>query len=141
MLTTPIDDGWSPKDVAAHVLDTDAGVIRARIARIVGEERPFIRSIDPTARLQEGGYAARDIESLLVELEAHRRESLAWLRTLSPALLARTGEHDEAGEVSAADLVHQWAYHDLMHLQQAAAMLQAPLLPRMGNSKRFYFDV
>jgi hypothetical protein len=53
----------------------------------------------------------------------------------------RRGEHDTAGEISALDIVHQWAYHDLMHLKQIESMLQAGLIERMGNTQLFYFDV
>ena len=132
-----VDDGWSPKHALAHVLDTEE-VIAGRIRRIVEEESPFIRSIDPQARLRDGDYLARDVESLLSELERRRTEDVAWLRTLTAAQLARMGDHDEAGEVSAADHAHQWAYHDLMHLKQIATMLQGGLWRGMGNTRLFY---
>jgi hypothetical protein len=109
--------------------------------RIVAEDRPFIRSIDPPARLLAGGYAARNIDSLLDELVKQRESGLAWLQSLTQGQLERIGEHDTAGEISPADIVHQWAYHDLMHLKQVASILQAVLIDRMGNTRRFYFDV
>jgi len=132
-----VDDGWSPRHALAHVLDTEE-VIAGRIRRIVEQERPFIRSIDPPARLRDGGYLERGVESLLSELERRRAEDVAWLKTLTASQLGRVGEHDEAGEVSAADHAHQWAYHDLMHLKQITAMLQDALWRRMGNTRLFY---
>jgi hypothetical protein len=140
ILHDPIDDGWSPLHVLAHLLDTE-DVIVGRMRRIVEEERPFIRSIDATARLLESGYLQRDVESLLRDFAARRAEGLAWLRAMTPAQLARLGDHDEAGQISAADHAHQWAFHDLMHLKQAATMLQTRLERGMGNTRRFYFDV
>jgi hypothetical protein len=79
-LTTALDEGWSVKDVFAHLVDTEGGVIVARLKRILGEERPFIQSIDPPARLAAGGYAGRSIESLLEELARQREADLGWLR-------------------------------------------------------------
>jgi len=62
-------------------------------------------------------------------------------RALSPEQLGRVGDHDEAGEISVADIAHQWAYHDLMHLKQAESIIQVQLEPGMGRARRFYFDV
>jgi len=134
----PRDEGWSAKDVLAHVVDVERGVIAERVRRIVSEDRPFIRSIDPHARLLDGGFASRAVESLLDELSELRPAHVAWLRTLDPAQLGRPGEHDEAGEITAGNIAHQWAYHDLMHIKQIASMLQAGLVERMGNTRRFY---
>lgn len=132
------DDGWSAKDALAHLLDVELGVIPARIHRIMDEERPFIRSIDASARLIEGGYRERSVASLLDELTAHREGNVGWLRTLTAGQLARAGDHDKAGEITASDIAHQWAYHDLMHLKQIASILQAGFVGRMGNTRKFY---
>jgi hypothetical protein len=135
-----LDDGWSARHCLAHLLDTE-DVIIGRMRRIVEEERPFIRSIDATARLRDGGYLARDWQSLLAEFETHRAEGIAWLRALAPSQLRRAGDHDEAGEITVADLAHQWAYHDLMHLKQAESIIQLRLEQGMGRTRLFYFDV
>jgi DinB superfamily len=135
-----LDDGWSVRHCLAHVLDTEE-VIVGRMRRIVAEERPFIRSIDAPARLRDGGYLARDTESLLTDFETRRAEGIAWLKALSQAQLDRVGNHDEAGEISVANIAHQWAYHDLMHLKQAESIIQLRLEGGMGNTRLFYFDV
>ncbi len=136
-LTKAIDDGWSVKHALAHLVDTE-DVIAGRIRRIVTEDHPFIESIDPTARLKQGGYLKRGLEDLLAEFEMNRNFGLTLLKTLSDEKLARLGTHDEAGEISAADHAHQWAYHDLMHLKQIEMMLQKQLERGMGNTRRFY---
>jgi DinB superfamily len=91
-----LDDGWSVRHCLAHVLDTEE-VIVGRMRRIVADERPFIRSIDAPARLRDGGYLARDTESLLADFETRRAEGIAWLKALSQAQLDRVGDHDESG--------------------------------------------
>lgn len=133
-----VDDGWSPRDALAHLVDTEAGVLAERVRRIVDEDRPFIRSIDAPARLVEGGYRDRSVASLLDELASLRRQHVEWLATLPDVDFARAGDHDEAGEITASDVAHQWAYHDLMHLKQIASMLQGSLLTHMGNTRKFY---
>ena len=136
--TEPRDDGWSARDALGHVLDVEEGVIPVRIRRIVEEERPYIRSIDAPARLDAGGYRTRTVASLLDELAERRQVNVAWLSTLTDVQLARAGDHDEAGEITASDIAHQWAYHDLMHLKQIASTLQEGLVERMGNTRKFY---
>jgi DinB superfamily len=135
-----LDEGWSVRHCLAHVLDTEE-VIVGRMQRIVAEARPFIRSIDAPARLRDGGYLERDWRSLLAEFETRRAEGIAWLRAVPPQSLDRAGDHDEAGEISVADIAHQWAYHDLMHLKQAESIIQLRLEGGMGNTRLFYFDV
>jgi len=132
------DDGWSAKGVLAHVVDIERGSIAERVRRIISEDRPFIRSIDPHTRLRDGGFATRTVDSLLDELSELRPPHVAWLRTLDPSQLERGGQHDEAGEITAGNIAHQWAYHDLMHIKQIASMLQAGLVEHMGNTRRFY---
>ena len=137
-LLAPVDDGWSVRDVIAHLVDTNSGVIAARMRRIVGEDHPYIRSIDAPGRLEAGGYRSRDVASLLDQLARERDEELVWVLAQPLDVLRRTGEHDEAGEISALDQVYQWAWHDLDHLKQAVEMLKAPMPPHMGNTRKFY---
>jgi hypothetical protein len=134
----PVDAGWSPRDALAHMVDTEQGVLAERVRRMIEEERPFIRSIDATARLAESGFHERSVGSLLDELYGLREGHVAWLRGLTGDQLARAGKHDEAGEITASGVAHQWAYHDLMHLKQIATMLQASLVAHMGNTRKFY---
>lgn len=105
---------------------------------MIEEDHPFIASIDPSARLLDQDDRDRPLDDLLDQLARRRSANLDLLAPLTPSELRRTGEHDEAGEISVEGVIHQWAYHDLMHLKQIASMLQAPLVERMGNTRRFY---
>ena len=136
--STAQDEGWSAKDVVAHLVDAETVAFAERIRRIVDEDDPFIESIDPPRRLLEGGYSERSLAELLDELAQLRSANLAVVQALPPEQLARTGQHDEAGKITLEGIIHQWAYHDLMHLSQVASILQQPLVTRMGNTRRFY---
>lgn len=131
---------WGARQVLEHLIDVEGIAFRGRIARILNEDRPFIRSIDPPARLQEGGYAGRSLDDLLSELESLRAESTAWLRDIDPADFDREGEHDRAGTIKAGELIHYWAVHDLVHLRQMLTSLQGRLVPLVGNMHRFLED-
>ena len=137
----PRDEGWSVKDVVAHLVDTEGVSFSERIERILAEERPLLRPIDPPARLKELGYDRRGLGDLLDELERRRPENVAWLRSLPSQQLARVGEHVRAGEISAANVAHSWAYHDLHHLKQMARMLQLGLQEHIGNYRLLYEEL
>jgi hypothetical protein len=137
VLDLPLDDGWSAKDVVAHLLDVQGVAFTDRMRRIVAEDRPLIKPIDPSQRLEEQGYASWTIERLLSELEQTRGGEVSFLRSLSTDDLRRIGQHQEAGEVSVSDLAHYCAVHDMMHLAQIANMLQAHLADRVGNMRRY----
>jgi hypothetical protein len=138
------DPSWGPRQVAEHLLDAEDIGFMDRVRRVVaageGGERPYIRSIDPSARLVAGGYAERTLEDLLDELEQRRAGDVAWLRSLPASALASIGEHDRAGTFAAGDLVHYWACHDLLHLRQIARALQDTLAPFTGNLVMFFED-
>jgi hypothetical protein len=138
VLTLPNDEGWSLKDIVAHLHDVEDVAFVERIGRMLTEAQPFIQSIDPPARLAAGGYAALTLDELLDALEQQRREHTAWLAALEPAELDRRGQHDVVGEIRVIDIAHQWAAHDMAHLRQVALMIQQYLAPLMGATRDFY---
>ena len=138
VLEAPNAEGWSLKDIVAHLHDVEGIAFVERISRMRDEERPFITSIDPPARLVAGGYARQSLDELLDELHSQRQDHVAWLASLSPSDLLRTGEHDTVGEIRVVDIAHQWAAHDMAHLRQVALMLQQHFAPLMGATRGFY---
>ena len=139
------DKAWGPRQVAEHLLDVEDIAFMDRVRRLVDSglngERPYIRSIDPPARLVAGGYAERTLEDLLDELERRRAGDVAWLRSLPEGALDNEGDHDRAGIFAARDLIHYWACHDLLHLRQIVRTLQDTLAPFAGNLVVFFEDV
>jgi len=138
LVDKPNDEGWSLKDIVAHLVDVEGVAFVERIRRMLAEVRPAISSIDPPARLQTGGYASRSLENLLDELEQRRAADVAWLRSLSPDQLHRPGLHQDVGEIFVIDIAHQWAAHDMAHLRQVALMIQEHFAPLMGATRGFY---
>lgn len=128
---------WGARQVLEHLIDAESIAFRDRIGRILGEDRPLIKSIDPPSRLQEGGYAERTLGDLLLRFEQLRAGSTEWLRTIDPGDFSREGEHDVAGTIRVGELIHYWAVHDLTHLAQMVTALRATLLPQVGSMHRF----
>ncbi|MGH2721261.1 MAG: DinB family protein [Actinomycetota bacterium] len=129
--------GWSPLAVVEHLLDVEDIAFVTRIRRIVEEDDPFIVSIDPSARLETSADPGRTVAELVDELARRRAGDAAWVRSLPPLRLDRTGTHDSAGTISARQLVHYWGTHDLVHLSQLLAALRANLEPHIGGMHVF----
>jgi hypothetical protein len=67
-----------------------------------------------------------------------RTTSLELLKQVTPADFSRTARHSELGVVTLAEMLHEWAGHDLMHTVQAERALMQPFIDGCGPW-RFYF--
>ncbi|CAN5892656.1 hypothetical protein BH23ACT12_BH23ACT12_10620 [soil metagenome] len=118
-------DVWGARQVLEHLIDTESIAFRDRIGSILNEDRPYILSIDPPSRLQEGGYAERTLDDLVSTFESLRAQSITWLSTIDEGDFDREGEHEVAGVIRVGELLHYWAVHDLTHLSQFMTALRA----------------
>ncbi len=132
LVETPSGEDWSPKDIVAHMLAVEGPAFRERVTIITAGDDPVVPSIDENAVLAASGYRDWSLSELLHEFRLRRAENVRWLRGLDDALLTATGRHEQVGEVTAANIVHQIAYHDLVHIEQLTKMLQPRLEHRRG---------
>lgn len=116
----PAADVWSVADVLCHLAVTE-GLYRARLQRVVGEERPFLPYIHPDAA---GHEAERPLAELIADFAAARAETLVFLRELPPGAWQRRAVHETLGETTFRYLVQGLVDHDTAHLSQLAALLQ-----------------
>jgi hypothetical protein len=73
----------------------------------------------------------------LGEFEEGRAEEIALVRRVTPEELSLRGVQSGIGEVSIADIIHHVAYHDLVHIAQAARLAAGPLEPLRGAMRVF----
>ena len=138
MRTRPAPDKWSVQEVLAHLADIEELGMRARVAAMIEQENPTLPAFDQEARRVELKYDTLDPRRSLTRLERQRRVNIAWLRKLRSAQLKRRGMHEAVGEISVAELITEWAFHDLGHLKQILEIKRYALYPRMGNMRAFY---
>ena len=131
------DEGWSPRDVIAHLQSTEGVAFHDRIETIAAGGHPTIANYDEELELDRSGLRERAIGELLDGFSQLRAESVRYLRSLPADVFAHTGAHSVAGEISLADLVNHRAYHDELHIAQIASLLAAGLHPYRGNLQRF----
>jgi len=59
--------------------------------------------------------------------------------TVDAARAGRTGEHGKLGSLTLAQLVHEWAFHDLGHIRQIAELVRARChYPEIGPFQSMY---
>jgi len=125
-------DAWSPYQTLAHLLVVERDINPPRLRRLAEADGLTIE------RTGESVAPGTDIESLLREWALERANNLAWLRTLTPDVLAHASIHPRHGRITLDQYVVEWAYHDLDHLGQLVGALSADLYPHIGSWQTLY---
>lgn len=112
----PVAGRWSTLEVVCHLADAD-GVYAERIKRVLAEDGPPLRSMNPDEWQARLAYHERDAEEELRLLEFTRRQMARILRSLAPAGFQRTGHHSEAGPLTLETLLRRVTEHVPHHVQ------------------------
>ena len=136
-LDAPGDEGWSAKDVVAHLLSiaTKASTERARL--MIEHDDPAIPNMDEEAVLVASGMRDWPLARLLDEFATQRATRVPELAALTAEQLQRTGRHSAAGSINVAEVLNHVAYHDLLHIAQVARLIGAPLEQQRGAMRMF----
>ena len=119
-------DGWSPRQVIHHLADSEAQSY-ARLRRLVAEPAgSIIQGYDEAAwaTARALGYEHDPIDVPLAVFSAVRAGSLAVLRNLTDADLARHGMHSERGRITVEDWLAVYTRHPREHGEQLAKALR-----------------
>ena len=93
---------------------------------------------DQEKRASEKRYDRHDPWQLAGSFAPAKTRNVRWLRTLKPSDLKRQGSHEKVGRITAGEMIHEWAFHDLGHLKQILEIKRYALCPDMGNMRKFY---
>ena len=118
----PGEDGWSLKEIAAHLRDCEEHFVEV-LELISTRDEPRLRAFDADALVLERDYREADLADALTgfEMLRHRSVSLLWQEEWD-----RTGLHPYLGPVTIAELARKQSEHDLEHLWQARRLRQTP---------------
>ena len=134
----PTDGDWSIHDVVVHLTSLDPFSMVGRVRAILDQDDPVIPDLDEQEVLEGSGLQSKPLADLLDQMTQQRGDALVWLRELTPQQLARTGRHSAAGALSAADIIHHKAWHDLLHMRQICSMLSGPLDAGSGAMRKYH---
>jgi hypothetical protein len=80
----------------------------------------------------------KSLDDLLREFTSVRQASTSFVSTLHHWDVHRCGIHPKIRHLSIANLLHEWIYHDLNHINQIRGNVQSFLWMHLGNAQRFY---
>lgn len=129
---------WSALECLNHAVETEAAVFAARLRVILSGGGSF-PDFDPDAHAA-GVNETADPRVLAREHARQRAESLRLLASVDEADLGRTGVHGTLGEVTARELLSEWAGHDTMHLVQAERAIMQAFIEGSGPWRQFFWD-
>jgi DinB superfamily len=119
----PAPDRFSIAEVLAHLSHSEGHCYRMRVDRFLDEERPEFELDDAQFHLDL--YRDADPEDEFDHFEEQREDNLDFLRNLPAGAGGRVAMHREAGEITLAQMLHEWALHDLGHVRQIAELVRA----------------
>ena len=120
--TSPSPDEWSANDVLAH-LRSCSDVWNGCIRRILDEDKPTIRAINPTAWIKQTNYPELEFTPSLRAYLAQRSDLLQLLEPLPPAAWSRSATVTGAGaplQRTVLDYAARMARHERAHCRQLA---------------------
>ena len=133
----PAPDRFSVGEVLAHLSHTEGHCFRARVDLFLGEENPRVESYDPADYME--AYRTMDPEDAFDHFEEQRQTAIETLREAPPGSAERKAVHPEAGPITLAHVLNDWALHDLGHIRQIAELVRArKYLAAAGPLGAFY---
>ncbi len=123
----PAADEWSANEILAH-LRACADVWGGCIARILDEDHPTIRAINPRAWIESTDYVDQDFRRSLAAFTAQREDLLAMLEPRLPDAWSRGATVTGAGaplELTVHDYAERMARHERPHVKQIQRTVDA----------------
>jgi hypothetical protein len=117
----PAPDRFSIAEVLSHLSHSEGHCYRMRVDRFLAEELPEFEPDDAQSYLDLYRNADPDF-GRFAELRA---TNIALLRGLPAEAGSRNAMHREAGRITLAQMLHEWAMHDLGHIRQIAELVRA----------------
>jgi hypothetical protein len=133
----PSPDRFSVGEVLAHLSHTEGHCYRARLDRFLSEENPEFESDDAQHHLEL--YRNMDPEDAFDHFEEQRETNIETLRDLPIGSGQRKAVHLKVGSITLAQMLNEWALHDLGHVRQIAELVRArKYLSAAGPLAAFY---
>ena len=133
----PAPDRFSVGEVLAHLSHTEGHCYRARLDRFLSEESSEFASDDAQLHLEL--YRNMDPEDAFDHFEEQRETNVEALRDLPPGSGERRAVHQKVGPITLAQMLNEWALHDLGHVRQIAELARArKYLAGAGPLAAFY---
>jgi hypothetical protein len=123
----PHPEVWSILEVVCHLYDEEREDFRQRLDIMLHRPAEKWPPIDPTGWVVARKYNERDLAEMVANFMAERKNSLAWLKSLSSPNWE--AEYTTPfGVMKAGDMLGSWVAHDQLHLRQLVELRRARVL-------------
>lgn len=112
----PADGGWTAREVAIHVTDSELSAA-VRLRRLIAEEQPIIAAYDEELYAERLHYD-RPVAASVAALAAVRTLSAELLDSLTAEEWQRTGTHTTAGAYGVTTWLEMYGPHAHDHADQ-----------------------
>ena len=119
----PAPERFSVAEVLAHLSHSEGHCYRMRLDRFLAETRPEFESDD--AQMYLDLYRGVDPDEAFDQFEDQRETNIEFLRGLPDNAANRVALPREFGEITLAQMLNEWALHDLGHIRQVAELVRA----------------
>jgi DinB superfamily len=119
----PAPDRFSIAEVLAHLSHSEGHCYRARLDRFLTEQMPKFEPDD--ASFYYNLYRDADPEDSFDHFEEQRETNIEFLLTLPRSAGELRAIHQQAGEITLSQMMHEWVLHDLGHVRQVAELVRA----------------
>ena len=120
----PVPGKWSTRQVICHLADAEL-VYADRFKRIIAEDRPALRGMDPDVFTAELAYGERDLQIEVDTIEAIRRHMSGILAATPESAFQRIGIHSEDGPLTLQTLLERITGHIPHHARTIVAKRRA----------------
>lgn len=119
----PAPERFSIAEVLAHLSHSEGHCYRMRLDRFMAERCPEFESDD--AQMYLDLYRGADPEKSFDDFKNQRESNIKFLRNLPAGAGEHVALHREFGEIRLAQMLNEWALHDLGHIRQVAELVRA----------------
>lgn len=136
---TPAPGRWSIKEVLFHLAHVEEICFVRRGKAMLDEENPELEPYNVEEFTPADWGFDGDGLSALARLRDLRRGMLDLLEIQPATAGERAGIHRDLGPITLAELLNEWAFHDLGHIRQIAEIVRARRYhPEMGPFRPLY---
>ena len=133
----PSSERWSIAMVLAHLADVEIRGFRDRFEPMLRSKHPALAPYEPWDLFRD--KTEFDAAAELARFAERRTATLALLGGMPDGAGDRTGQHEELGLITIAQLVNEFAFHDLGHIRQIMELYRSRVFfPEMGVYQGFY---
>lgn len=111
----PIDNGWNTHQLAVHTRDTEKLVYGLRVRRTAQEDHPTFPNFDGEAWMAEHYDPDEPLASILDDLSASVKGTVALLRELPAEAWGRESSHEIYGDGFS---LQTWVERGLAHIRE-----------------------